>query len=495
MRFCGGCGASQRHALDEPGKTVIKRKFIIPLLLSVIVLLAGLTALWFVFFPSFQKTKGSVTFIAMDGETVVIPYGKRPVTVNGVLVDYQMNADGVKAAFLVNEHGTGANKDGYVLYWVTDIPYRVAEGVYDILISFSGDGIVFTRNRDENTDTADLCLYAGSKLTTVTVTTEFKPSGGMAVSPDGKTVFYTGPSGLSYIYTDGENINMGYDNIPVAVSNNRKQIYFIRDNTFYVTRKKGGDDERTRLGEFANQNPDMWTVHFNKNLSQILYVLDGRTYISRQAKEREPLPGTAARLLLPDRAYTVNNFYNTYYLSNNGEITYINRLGQTQVFAEGVQHARMADGGKHLIYMKNGCLYKQNKENEPVLLTDSIVTAFTCTAKGDAVYYTDRENALYYLKTGNEPVFITDDWRNESGGYELQGLFKGNKILYMSGHDLYIASGGKSARVRGLIGDVQHFGADAHRIWAQTAERTETGIVDHFYYSTNGTRFTHVGVE
>jgi hypothetical protein len=105
----------------------------------------------------------------------------------------------------------------------------------------------------------------------------------------------------------------------------------------------------------------------------------------------------------------------------------------------------------------------------------------------------DTSGALFYQKINQSPVFITDDWRNDFKGYKIPGLFKGNRLAYMSGFDLHISSAGKSTRVRGLNGDVVSFGSDAHRIWVQTVERNSGGTVSHYYISTNGTRFTRVG--
>jgi hypothetical protein len=184
---------------------------------------------------------------------------------------------------------------------------------------------------------------------------------------------------------------------------------------------------------------------------------------------------------------------NTYYLNESREIIRLDRRYNADIVAEGVMAATLAKNGETLVYLKNGSIYKNDNKNEPVILVNGGAAAFTATAKGDAVYYLDTEGKLFYQKGEGNPVLVTDDWRHDPANPHIPGLFRGNRLVYISGYDLHIANAGRHTRVRGLKGDVTDFGADPHRIWVRTSVRHGAEVDHHFYYSTNGTRFTFIG--
>jgi WD40 repeat protein len=292
MKFCGGCGTLLTEAAQpKPVKRhKWNRRYALFGLVALSLLATASAVLVLFALPNYIKTKGSVTVLEKGGETVVIPYGKRPVPVMGTLAGKAASMDGTKAALLINEYDLPVN--GYVLYWVTDKPYRIAEGVHEMILSASGEGILFTRNAD--TAGADLFLYNDGRITNLS--NHFNRTGGMCISPNGKAAAYTVVNDHTAFYYDGKQThNLGHDIVPVAIANKGRYVYYHRSNTLYAQRG-ANNDTRTRLGELSDLQ---WGIHANRSVSQIIFTPDGRTFLSRKAGQRANLPGSIQSMVLP----------------------------------------------------------------------------------------------------------------------------------------------------------------------------------------------------
>jgi WD40 repeat protein len=443
-----------------------------------------------VFSPDkYELAKRSMFVVPGDEMAIVTPSNKAKIEIRGNHISDSVSMDGRAAAVLVREIGDSWS-DGGTLYIVKDRAQKVAEGVNSYWFSASGNGIAYTVN--ESGSNAELWHYINGRNTRVTG--EFYIYGGCAVSPDGKTLAYATYNGdtiQGFTWSNNRANSVGRDGrssrdvLPRAVSNGGRFIYFERDGTLFVQRGNN-EDRRERLGDGAR------LAYANKDLSQVIFNFDGRSFISRSGGSREGLSGRVYGFILPDGAAVfsspsvtilgVSDFSNTFYENSDNNLVRISNRYETSNVVRNIDGAYLANDGKTLTYLRNGRISRVNgtsREPQPHEVV-SDVTRFIATADGGAVFYLDIDGDIYYQKGRGRPVLVSNDFR----GWNF-GLFKGNTLFYVADSELFSSTGRRGQRVSGFTGDVQYVFADKFTVMVQVRDVREI----LFYRSMNGRRF------
>lgn len=492
MKFCGTCGtpaepavaveaeAAPTGTLDTDKTTHSKlKKFIMPVVAVAAVIIVACIAFNILKSSNYVEKK-SYIYIMQDEDSVVIePNGKGKIMLEGSLINENHSLDGSKAAILINENDNdnGSNGEGYSLYHVTDKATFVTDGVYDMRMSLSGDGIVFTKEQDNSDYTAELCLWAGGKVRTIT--TEFSTRNGFNISPDGKIVTYTlydeDKLEVEGYYFDGKNTSLGKDVVPVAISNGAKYVYYIKKDSFYV-QKGANRDSKNKLGE------NIYRYIFNTDLSQIVYNYNEKSYISCNGGEKNSLTGSMSNFLTPDGTVAdyyvigVSSFADTYYYTTSSNIVHINGKFETNNVVKNVNNPQLMNDGKTIIYQKSDRVHKIDgtKENaKDIELVEKDVVNFIAVSDGSAIYFINDDDELFYQKGKGKPVKVGEDLSGSSLYGDYWTMYKGSKLFYISDEELCWSTGGKGKVVTDINGDVEYVFANTDYVMVGSADHDE----------------------
>jgi len=401
-----------------------------------IVVIAAIIALVLGGTSSYGEIKG-FQLMETDGRTLIATPNGSSHTINEEYHSHQLSLDGSQMAVMTDwEWGYGG-----VLYHVSGnkAPVRIAEDVYGFIISDNGNGVAFYTNYDREHEVADLNLYNAKNKSTLRVDPNAYFSSSMemvAISPDGKTVFYTSEDDvnqdgsttwITMVSNRGKNDNVGRELFPIAVGDNAKFLYYNKGNddwsqTLFV--RRGINANESRLGD----NP--WGYSFNKDYSSIVYNSDGASYISVKGGERERLSrvdGGIISFITPEftqaryyNGYTVygfSDFKNKAFTSGNGwssEIWLLNRKYETNRISNEAQNITMSQDGKWLYFMDSSRLRRASATNPDAerLTVANNVQNYTLSKKGDSVYYINVHGEMFLKKAtdeGNEGKKVADD--------------------------------------------------------------------------------------
>jgi hypothetical protein len=236
--------------------------------------------------------------------------------------DYQISLDGDKSAFMASfseEYGCGN------LYYVSASgsgePVKVAERVYSYTLSDSGDSVIYftqrtVRNSQEGTGT--LNLFDGTESKVIDENVFFLTNGGaVAVSPNGKTVFYIKDveidiaaqtvKNMAYVNIGGKNHVLGETNImPFLIADNAKYLYYTRIETDGTTSimMQAGIDSKTGV-KIVSSAEDFWGMALNRSYSQTVFNAGTTAYICIDGTGRQEIPGlTFEQFIIPENGQT-----------------------------------------------------------------------------------------------------------------------------------------------------------------------------------------------
>jgi hypothetical protein len=509
LNFCGSCGNPIEHtetvsseskpfAAKQKFDIGILRKFIKPAIIvvaAIIVLVVAVNALK----PSkYQRSSAAIYITQEEDSVVILPNGKNRTLIAGTLVTQYHSADRRTAAVIIDEE-QGASRGsqfGYSLYLIKDTPTLVSDSVSSAVISYSGGGLAYIKDVDDGF--GSLCLYSGGKNETITSDIN-NDSDEYVISPDGRVVAY------SITDEDGETVGYYYDGkqrelddgvTPIAVADGAKYVYYNRNDTLYVQRGDNADS-RESLGSGAIARA------FNKDLSQCLYVRSERAYISRHGAKGTDLAGILRfpQMLLPDGIMRIGNiigvssFADTYYqdydFTDSGyseRVRHINRNFEDDgIIVRNALQTSLASDGKTITYLRNDAVYKidGSKANaEAVELVEENVTRLFATDKGNAVFFVNEDDEVYFQKGTGKPVQVGDYGSDFS-------LFNGNTLFYVSDDELYVTSGEKAKRIGSFDGDVLAVTASFFQVRVESSDGAESFT----YLSTDGKSFDLVATE
>lgn len=429
----------------------------------------------------FTAIKRSIALDIKDGEVYVISDVKK-AKATGLEAKYideqQVSLDGTVVA-LLTDAGDLAVVKGTKLT-------KVASDVVDFKLSEDGTGIAYIAEEDE----AELFLYNVKSKKAKSVSNDVYRNS-YFVSPDGDSVvFYEkgeDADEAKVMYFTGKKstkVASGDVNI-VGLSNNGKYIYGYARNDdgetiLYRYNKKG---DRDKLGAFSNS-----TVYFNEKHTQILFMYDGKSYISRNGKEAVKIASSSASLLLPDsseffsnnsgyRTAPTDNLFNKVY-SCGGNLWFIRKnADKSEKLANDASSVTLSEDAKLVYYINKGELkvlkvkHGDNASDKAKVLCDESVSNYVVTSDCKKVYYVNG-GSLYVVngKTGKGKKTVANDDVSS-----ILAINAKDVVYYAMEGDVYATKGGKGKKV---VSDAE--GMD------QTANGIVYIVTDDTVYATKG---------
>lgn len=485
-----------------PAIIAVAAVVVVVIVIGIVILLqSGVTSV------KYEIVEGSVALGVYNQETVIIiPHGGEIIEKDGTFGGFGENSslslDGTTAAVLISDIDTYRfGGEGTSLYLVTDNVRFIADDVYYMLLSADGNAVIHLKDYDSETRTVELWLYSNGDNRRIA--RNMSVNHDFAISPDGSAIaFVTYQRGryTGVIWRGEEIFEFGRDSSPVAVSNNAEYIYFFRNDILFV--QKGIDsDHRERLGE------DISHLHFNRDLSQVVFSSDGRTFISSGGNVREPLSGRLNYILTPDGTgahsrwsfvtgiiktiYGISNFTETFYVNMDGSVIFINRDFETSTIVRNLDigfDVFLADDGRTITYLRRGSIFRvdgtaNNATSEEIVTRD--VERFVATADGRAVFFINDMNDVYFQRGMESPVRVSS---NISDLWNF-GLFNGDTVFFLSDGDVYYSSGERATLIRGIDGRATNVFASRPAVRIITSER-DTELT---FFSKDGIRFELIG--
>ena len=331
--------------------------------------------------------------LVVGGEDEVQIYAgdKEPVTVDGLLKDYEYSMDGKSIAFSVDadEEGLAA-----LLYCDGKEAMEVADSVYSYSMAASAGKIVYLADYDDEDCAGDLYLYDiksdKSELIAEEAFFEF------ALSPDGKSIAYTTDVSMDeYGYIDGFtgyiSINgdaaeeLGENLSAFAISNGGDYIYYVEidmesteTGDLYI--RHGDTDDKLGAAELYNG------FFLNSDYSEILFDKGGSTYICVDGGEKEKISSLSLDTIITPSKTQYSRSYSNYLYAG-----FINISTFTdQLFALSDED----DGGTTLAHVDSKLEVTEIED-----MDDSFyMYSFTLSANGKSLYFINDSGKIVYYK-------------------------------------------------------------------------------------------------
>jgi len=446
----------------------------------------------------YEQSKSYIHF-AQDGDSVtVIPVGKTRFTIDGYITSVTRSLDGSAAVIIVNEQSSwGGRTEDNLLYFITDRAQLVSDGVLSAWFSASGNAVVYSKEYDSSSGTAELWHYSGGSQTRIS--NDYSAYSNCAVSPNGKAVVFSTRNNdreIGYLW-NGRLNELGRDIFPIAVSNDARYIYFGRGGAFFV-QKGTNNDNRERLGDVNDIN----YLFANRDLSQVIYNVGPRAFISSKGGERVSLSDAVSSFLTPDGTgamyhdssmviYDISDFADTFYLNRDGNIIRIDSRFETSNVARTSGYVSLANDGRTLTFLRNRSIYRVNGLRQSEDATEIVggdVVSFAATSDGNSVFYVNDINEVFYQSGTRRPVTVSNHITGTGYGSYQFSLFQGKTLFYISDDELFSSTGDKGQVIRGLDGRVTGVFANAFIVQARVLDRGDQLT----YISEDGKTFTQI---
>ena len=246
-----------------------------------------------------------------------------------------------------------------------------------------------------------------------------------------------------YLFVNGETERLGENKMPVAIADDGKYVYYIhwqvRDDDFSLflyVRNEEGDVRLNR--NIIDSSHDLL---FNRDLSQVIFNVDGRSIISRNGGEAERLGNmridTVVGTDLAEYAMCfpgfdvvitgVDCFSNRVVLTweeDTPNIAYINcdfeitRIPGTS--GARIRNAVLVNNGRYLVFLD-----QSNNRLSRVAVGDETAEAerlardvvrFLASNDGKAIYFVNEREELWFIAECGESSRIADDVGGRFGG-------------------------------------------------------------------------------
>lgn len=316
--------------------------------------------------------------------------------------------------------------DGNALYYMrSDLEPKliIEESVSSCVVSYTGEYIAYVEGN--STEEGDLYLYCVKDGKITQVDTDVYP-GYLCLSPEGKAVAYL-KDYESYLENDLYVGGIGIKNqkvdddgsLPVAISNNGKTFYYIDDSSkLYIY--NGKDSSKV-------SSSGCYNFVVNKDVTEILYVKDGKTYYHTPKMEdpvkisNEEMDGVC----LPDNVVGpfwisggtaalagVKSFKGGVLSMYGDGLYWFNDKGTDTIKICSSDNVKLSADGKSILFIKSGDLYRIKKigENmEAELLYDEAYVDYVVASDDLSRIYIVVDEELLYLKGKNKTERITND--------------------------------------------------------------------------------------
>lgn len=341
-----------------------------------------------------------------------------------------------------------------------------SEGVDDVALSVTGDGLAYTVVEDEK-ETLYLYKVSSKKSTKIAEADSVLGSYGITnvqIAPDGKSVIYTvnkvseeemSTTSTSY-FSNGKEVKLGTDLTLYGLSNGGKYIYAsAQKDDVTVLYKYNNKGEKTKIDEDASE------IRFNLDHTQVLYYADNTTYISVNGKEGVKFFKDGVELLTPDDVLNgsttapVKSFYNQYYVSSTSVyLVKKNYDKSVKLVSKASGSFTLSDDAAYLYYIKDGELemvktsWGDNAPDKAVTISDDC-DYYVVTSNCKRVYYMD-DDELHSVngRTGKSDKTVAEDVES------YPTLSRKDIVYYIVDGDLYACSNGKKGER--VVSDVDY---------------------------------------
>ena len=392
----------------------------------------------------------SIDFFREDERIIVVPNNEEVFTINGEFGHWVGSSkDGSVAIFL-----SDYERDyGGTLWLVTTTEAtQIADDVLHGIISASGDGVLYFKDFDDWEEVASLYLYDVESGRSRRITNEaffWWHDHYVSISPDGRSVGYIVIEDLEqerfygYLFVNGETERLGENKMPVAIADDGKYVYFfhgeVRDDDWSVFLYVRSEDGEVRL---SRNLADGWTdLLFSRDLSQVIFSVEGRSFISRNGEEAERLgnmridtvvgtnlakyaiyfPGNDVIVTGVDcfsnRVVLIweDDTPNLAYIDSDFETTRIPGTSGARI-----RNAMLVNNGRDLIFLdqSNNRLSRVavGDENAEVDRLARDVVRFLASNDGKAIYFLNEREELWFIAECGESSRIADDVGGRWGG-------------------------------------------------------------------------------
>lgn len=346
-------------------------------------------------------------------------------------------------------------------------PIYISDKVSSFVVSYTGEGIAYLTNDNDDNNHQTLYIYDVAKDNSVKIDVDVYPHQ-VTLSPNGKYVAYVGNyEGRSdnNLYLAG--INSGTKkidkdgNYPVAVSDNGKNFYYVNTNDERNIKLYRYDGKKSvKIGKQVGGK-----IHFNRDLSEIVFNDKGKSYYYN-AKLKDPVCVAEESVL---GFFVTNEFHvNDFSLSRfgdmygvkslKGKVFYtlddhysakdfgvLNKDGKgSEILGEADSFGAISKDGKSVLLKEEDGIYKVSSLGDKNYKKQIYKASEKCIGlyaddKLSKVYFVDPEGSLNYVKglkkTEKLSPFISKDYIGGMVEYNQSE----NKIYFLENNILFAA--------------------------------------------------------
>lgn len=269
----------------------------------------------------------------------------------------------------------------------------------------------------------------------------------VAISGDGKSYAYTisdDDDYISYVGTKAGKDNKVKDVEIFAISNDGKYFYGIdTDRNLILVDKKGND-------EVLEKDVDDY-IGLNSDGTELMFVKDGKTYVSVKGKEKQKVSGSEVYSVLIKGEKTYGNDYypvksfKKAIVVMSGEVAVLSNKYEAETIVDLDRFYGITDDLSAVYYSDGGDLYyaKAKKNAKGKKLAED-VEQFAMSNDGKNIYYINEDDELCYIK-GNGKAKVIDDDPDVSLGY---AYVSGSNLYAVDDDTWYCIKGKKSQKLK-----------------------------------------------
>lgn len=428
-KFCKKCGmAIEGAVVDTNNKKVEKNKKRVPGKLIVIAFIVLIVSGIFFFIKgnktkvynventikSYVGTENNQTYIVNTNNKAVV--GDIRDNIGWIDSSYSMN--GEKGVYLLSDNRL-------IMVENTDV-IEIAEEVQSFTLADGGNMIAYC-DMDNTLFIYDCESMLTEKIANRVSTDNFR------LSPQGKAVAYVDQESESKlcVYFNHEICEIGKDLFPIAIPDSAEYIYcYNTQNDGIYVKYLNGESKKLATN-------DGWIFNLNKEHTQLQFLSNDSWYVSEEGKDKirlfdncdsatympVPLTGYVLEAMSNGRMGTlskgVSDLSDAFYISSdsNGisDLYYVDNEWNSELIEENITVIKIDKTGKDVCYLKENRLFKieDGKYKNPFWVTDN-VTNFAMTSDGEAIYYIDEDETLWYKKGREEGKRIADEVSNKN---------------------------------------------------------------------------------
>jgi len=329
-------------------------------------------------------------------------------------------------AFLTCDGTVGIARVGTGLYRIDkdDLVMVYPAGVDRALLSLDSKKIVFTT-------ATEVHIYNSEADELIDV----KPEGvtnvlSIVLSPDGRSVGYSVRSSdgniYAYVYENGESRKLSNNAYIIGVADNAAWWYYLTPEAdlYYANASK----EKLIGSQTSNM------VDFNRDLSEVLFDMNGVTYFSKQGKSAKRLAagtslfttagacsssqgGSDCTAHVRDCGTLLNCVYYNYLAVSGDEgsratynLWFVNASCKSKELAKGAYQFSIERDGGHMTCLVDDGLYRMNIDDPGTAkLICSNVYSYIATEDAGRIYCVGYDRKLYIISKLGKPEAVLDD--------------------------------------------------------------------------------------